>query len=80
MSKDIIVEVRIRYDELVDKDELQMLHLFSDRSTDAIKRKIVDAAAHRFLENMPPLDIDLSDIKERVKERIIDRKVDEVLE
>lgn len=80
MSKDIIVEVRIKYDELMSKDELDILGIFTTSSTDAIKRKVIDTVTEKLLTDLPEIDIDLSDLKERVKERIVERKVDEVLD
>lgn len=79
MSKDLIVEVRIKWDDLMNKDELGLLSLFTEKSENAIKRKIVDGLANKALETLPNIDIDLADIKERVKQGIVDRKIDEVL-
>lgn len=80
MSKDFIVEVRIKYEEYAGRHELDLMSLFQSRSEDAIKRKLVDSIVKKYLDELPELEIDLSDLKERVKDAIVDRKVDEVLE
>jgi endonuclease III len=80
MSKEFIVEVRIKYDELMSKDELDIFSIFSSRSSDAIKRRIVEQVVEKYMTELPKLDIDLTDLKEQIKAGIVERKIDEVLD
>lgn len=75
MSKDLVVQVKIKYDDFMDKDELRTFELFADRSTDAIKRKLVDELVTKFAATvtLDDLDFDLSDVATLVKQRIIDK-------
>lgn len=75
MSKDIIIEVRIKYDDLMSRDELDLFRTFHDSSTNAIKRRVVDELVEKFTATMKPedLDIDLSDVKQLVKQKIIEK-------
>lgn len=78
-SKDLVVQVSIKWDDLAGKDDLDMFRLFSERSEDAIKRKVVDEVVKRIIDELPTPEIDMSDLKERIKQAIVERKLDEVL-
>lgn len=78
--KDFKVEVRISHDEFKGSDQLSNLAWFTSTAQDVIKRKLVDAVVDKYVSSLPELDMDLSDLKELVKQGIVDRKIDEVLE
>lgn len=69
MGKDLIIEVRVKWDDLMS----------SANAENTIKRKVVDEVVKRIVEELPIPEIDFSDLKELVKARIVKRKVDEVL-
>lgn len=79
-GKDIVIEVRVKWDDFMNNDQLHLLSMFSERAENVIRHKVVDELVKRIVKDLPTPKIDLSDLKERVKDRIVDRKVDEVLE
>lgn len=80
MSKELVVEVRIKWDEFVGSDQLTVFGMFRDASENAIKRKVVDEVVKRAVEELETPEIDLSDLKDLIKQGIVDRKIDEVLD
>ncbi len=76
MSKELEVKVTINIkDEWVDQNDLSFYSIFTDKSTDAIKRKIVDEIASKYanMVTLEDLDIKTEDIKAEVRNRIIDK-------
>ena len=80
IDEEIVIEVRVKYEDFMNCDQLTMLSMFRERSSSEIKRKVVDEIVKRIVAELDMPDIDLSDLKERIKEGIVNRKIDEVLE
>lgn len=79
MSKQIRVEVRVGYDEVMKGSELNWLGTLANNLESNIKRSIIDATVEKWLEEMPEMDIPKDEIRSLVKERIVDKLADRVI-
>jgi len=80
MNKEVVVEIRVKYDDLMAMDELDVLSMYMGKTQTHIGRQVTQAIVEKIVPELKIPEIDKEKLAKDVYNKVLEIKAREVLD